>query len=327
MTTFTARSPLDLLALVPVVIGFHPEDSVVLLTFGQPDSFHARIDLPDDLDGQAEVTRVLAGAVRRHRVPLVAVLVYSADVAAAGTMAEGLLEALLDDGVDVVDVLRVDDDHYHQWDGDRFAPLGIAFSLDAHPFTAAGVFEGRVVHESRAALADSLIGTDEDDEEKVGLAAARLAATWPDEASTQEAVQWRARQADFVRTVVDRQVGPMRRRLSAGEVGQLAFLVNILVLRDEAWSAMTRDTAARHVDLWREVVRRVPRDLLPGPAGLLAFAAWLAGEGALAWCAVDRCLEVDPDHRLAHRIAEALEHAVPPSTWEDGPGTVAQRAG
>jgi hypothetical protein len=36
------------------------------------------------------------------------------------------------------------------------------------------------------------------------------------------------------------------------------------------------------------------------------------GEGALAWGAVDRCLEDDPDHSLGRLMATALEHAVPP---------------
>ena len=62
-----------------------------------------------------------------------------------------------------------------------------------------------------------------------------------------------------------------------------------------------------------KLVRRSPRDLLPGPASLLAFAAWQHGDGALAWCAIDRCLEVDPDYSLAHYVAEVLNHAVPPN--------------
>ena len=34
----------------------------------------------------------------------------------------------------------------------------------------------------------------------------------------------------------------------------------------------------------------------------LAVAAWLAGDGALAWCAVDRCLCADPDHVLGQLL-------------------------
>ena len=41
-----------------------------------------------------------------------------------------------------------------------------------------------------------------------------------------------------------------------------------------------------------------------------------AGDGALAWCAVDRGREVDPDHSLAGLVADLLEGAVPPTAWE-----------
>jgi len=44
--------------------------------------------------------------------------------------------------------------------------------------------------------------------------------------------------------------------------------------------------------------------------------AWLAGQGALAWCAVDRSREADPDYGLAGVLAEALTSAVPPSSWD-----------
>ncbi len=49
---------------------------------------------------------------------------------------------------------------------------------------------------------------------------------------------------------------------------------------------------------------------------MLGFAAWLSGEGALAWCAVERCLEGDPGDALAHNVAALLQNAVPPSTLD-----------
>jgi hypothetical protein len=69
------------------------------------------------------------------------------------------------------------------------------------------------------------------------------------------------------------------------------------------------------VELWRDVVRRCPTELLAAPASLLAFAAWLAGDGALAWCALDRCALADPDYRMAGLVAHTLEQALPPSVW------------
>ncbi|MFM9735908.1 DUF4192 family protein, partial [Streptomyces niveiscabiei] len=69
----------------------------------------------------------------------------------------------------------------------------------------------------------------------------------------------------------------------------------------------------------RDVVRRSPLEALAPAAALLAFAAWLTGDGALAWCAVDRCQESDPDYGLAGLVSQALAGAVPPSAWSPFP--------
>jgi hypothetical protein len=85
---------------------------------------------------------------------------------------------------------------------------------------------------------------------------------------------------------------------------------------------MTRRDAAAHVALWTDAVQRSPEDLVGAPAAVLGLAAWLAGNGALAWCAVDRCAEREPDNSLAVLVGELLSGAVPPSSWERAwPGT------
>jgi hypothetical protein len=87
--------------------------------------------------------------------------------------------------------------------------------------------------------------------------------------------------------------------------------------RDAAWVGLGRACARDHVELWTDLVRRAPDHLAAAPAAVLALAAWLAGEGALAWCAVDRVHEVDPDHTLAALVGDMLVAAVPPSAWEE----------
>lgn len=51
------------------------------------------------------------------------------------------------------------------------------------------------------------------------------------------------------------------------------------------------------------------------PAAVLAFAAWLTGDGALAWCAIDRCRDVVANHSLANLVAVPLESATSPPGW------------
>src|SRR3954465_5412779 len=65
--------------------------------------------------------------------------------------------------------------------------------------------------------------------------------------------------------------------------------------------------------------RPPPPELRAPPATLLGFAAWLSGNGALAWCAVDCAQQCDPDYSLAALLADALAGAVPPSVWRPVP--------
>ena len=88
-------------------------------------------------------------------------------------------------------------------------------------------------------------------------------------------------------------------------------------MRDAAWTTLTRADAVRHVAFWTDVVRRSPTSHVAGPAAVLAFAAWLVGDGALAWCAVDRCREAAPTHSLASLVAQLLDSATSPDLWEE----------
>jgi hypothetical protein len=311
-STFIARSATDLVAIVPVVLGFHPRDSVVVLTFGgtrrdRGAAFHARVDLPLAVAEQEEVADLLVGAVGANRVERVAVLLYTDDVEVAHSQATVLLGRLLERSVEVIDVLRVDDGRWHVVPED--GSPGTSYDLEGHPFTAQGVYDGQVVHRDRAALADTLVGTDDEDAVEVALAATRFADLVASSAETgllRTEARW---MQGAIRSHLDATVAPV-------DAGRLLVLASIIATRDVAWAEITRESSGGHVELWRGLVRRAPRDLLPGACSLLAFAAWQHGDGALAWCAIDRCLEVDPDYSMAHCVAQILTGAVPPSVWE-----------
>jgi hypothetical protein len=96
----------------------------------------------------------------------------------------------------------------------------------------------------------------------------------------------------------------------------LALALRDPAARDQAWSGFSRGTAPHWVATWSDAVRRLPDELVAGPAAVLAVAAWLAGEGALAWCAVERCRAVEPDHSLARLVADLLDEACSPDLWD-----------
>ena len=309
--TYVARTPVDLLALVPLVLGFHPADSVVLLTFGGPGgSFHARVDLPVSRGEQEGVADALAEAVAANHLAQAALVLYSDDEQVCAAMAAAVLERLEGLGCEVLDVLRADDGCWFRLPED--GSPGSPYDLQTHPFTARHVFEGKVVHGDRAALADTLIGTDEDDAIAVALSATRFADVLlhlHDEAAVLRT------EARWVRRRVRQRVRDGS-PLDVGDAARMLVLAAFKPTRDVAWAEVTRPGATPHVELWRELVRRAPRHLVPGAASLLSFAAWQAGDGALAWCAIDRALEVDPDCTLAQLVAELLTAAVPPDVWE-----------
>jgi len=88
-------------------------------------------------------------------------------------------------------------------------------------------------------------------------------------------------------------------------------------VRDGAWTPVHRAVARDHVRLWTDAVRRAPARVRGSAAAVLAFAAWTAGDGALAWCAVDRCVEVDPTNSLAELVGDLLQGAVPPDAFTE----------
>ena len=314
-TTLRARTPEDLLAAVPCVLGFRPADSVVMLTFtsappGQ--AFHARVDLPTDARDHPEVVALLLEPVVRHRVDRVAFVLYTDDAAAAEALAAALWDVFEGEGVDVIDVLRADGRRWYGLGPGAATDGGRPYDDRSHPFQAQAVLDGRVTLESRDELAATLVGTDLAAIEAVGAAASECsplgARHRPAEARWVRAALLRA-----VRVPSDDPVsGP---RLTDAEVGGLVAACREVEVRDVAWALMSRTDARRHVEVWCDVVRRCPTELLAAPASLLAFAAWLAGDGALAWCALDRSALADPDYRMAGLVAHALEHALPPSTW------------
>ncbi len=294
-TTLTAHSPEDVLAAVPVVLGFEPCDSVVMLTFGGVETFHARVDLPPPRE-VGEMVRLLLDPALQHRVTQVVFVVYADDGKTVRTVARRLRRVFAAAGIDVVEVLRA---HEGRWfvPGRPGAPTsGVAYDIGDHRFRVQAVVEGIVVHGSRAEL-EAMLRPLPPAVVETARAMRRAAPSSPGE----------------IADLVDR-------RLDAGRfttVELARVLLGLLDIdgRDAAWATMTREVAAQHVRLWTDAVQRAPEELVAAPAAVLGLAAWLSGHGALAWCAVDRCRAVDPHNSLGRLVGDVLTHAVPPSAW------------
>jgi len=313
----TLRNENDLLALVPYTLGFVPEDSLVLVTLGRDTTpFHARIDLPDVPADLPDVVAPLVVAARRVHEPAAAramVVVYTDDECLAEAAADLLVDALSAVGIECLVALRADGRRWYPLGLDHLDPrclVGVPYDTRDHELTSQAVLDGRVTFRSRSELAESLAAADPDEVEEVLVAYGCLEPL--DEGAPRRLV---AAEAAWLTETVRRQL-PEVTLLSTAEVARVLRAVAQKELRDVAWCAVTRAEAAAHVRFWRDVVRRSPEELVAPAAGLLAFAAWLSGDGALAWCAVDRCQAAEPGNSLARLVSDLLTAAVPPSCWE-----------
>lgn len=324
---YTARSTEDLLAVAPVVLGFHPAASVVMLTFGLDRPFHARIDLPAlprDLAERREVLDELAGnllePVRRYRPSAVVLLFYSADQRSTAAAWRRLRRECAGLGIRVAEAVRSDAGRYYPLLGGsrRMREVGVPVDLECHPFTAQAVVDGTVVHGSREEMT-ATVAPDPARQERVAAILDRSLARRPRPRSDRELRLL----GDAVIEVVGAHVAA-RTVPDDVEAAWLLWAVGAVRARDAAWSLMTRDDAREHVSFWADVARRAPLPFAAPPAALLGWAAWLSGDGALAWAALDRCAEADAGYSLADLLRQIVEQAIDPATL---PGPIAWDAG
>lgn len=303
-----ARTPEDLLAFVPLALGFVPEESIVVVAVGCRGP-HARVDLPLDLAGAREIGRALGATVSRHGVERVAVIAYCADLAGdpeglARTQAQvrEVAREVSAQGPGVVETLVAGPRHW--WsvaapddpaDGaangadsgsgsGSGSDLGEARPYDAaaHPFRVQAVVDGLVVHGSRGEL---------------------MARCAPDPAlvaATTRVLRCAERPrfcspADeygpVLQVMAERGTG-----LSPQERARLLRWSEEVRFADLALRQAHVDAAA-HLDLWLSVLRGTPPAREARVARLMALVAWLAGNGALAWAGLDRASECEQQGR------------------------------
>ncbi|MDQ4085720.1 MAG: DUF4192 domain-containing protein, partial [Actinomycetota bacterium] len=290
-TVLKARSPEDLLALVPYHLGFHPSDSLVALTIEGPRrrfGLTARFDLPP-LPQVPVVARQLVGLVEQHRPRELLLVAYAADDEVAGPLVRTLQQWLERTDVELVDAYRCDGRRWFCYTCDRpcCPDEGTPYDLSDHPLVAEMVLQGQVALPDREALRAQVAAVSGERLPAMERAFVRV----EEQLGALVDVDGFDRRA-FVRAgmgwvrefVADWLAEP--RPLTDDEAAELAVRVAVVPIRDVAWSMMSRPAARQHLQLWQQVLTRVVPPYEPAVACLAAFAAWLHGHGALAWCAV-----------------------------------------
>lgn len=304
------RTPHDVIAAVPYLLGFHPAGSLVAIGAEGPQGTCAlRLDLPpaEHVDAAAEqLATVLVG----NGFPR-AVLVGYGGPALVEPIVAAARAALAVRGVEVLETLRVD--------GGRFwtcgctvpaccPPEGTPYDISTSPVAAQATVAGRVALSDRGALARSVAPV-------TGLAreAMRRARTRAERRFIDRMVGSPDPTAALAR-MVEEGVAYVRglppRELTDDEVAWLGVVLMHPEVRDEALA----HTGADRLDLWRDVLRRIDERFAAAPACLTAYAAYLAGDGALANVALDRAVAADPDYLMATLLRDIILTGVPPAT-------------
>lgn len=334
MANLILRTPADLLAAVPYLLGFHPTDSLVAVGLRRSRVvFQARADLPGPRLPVADFATHIAGVVAQQRVDTALIVGYgAAERVTPAVEATRSALALLD--VEVPEMLRAEGGRYWSYVCDRLdcCPAdGVPYDVATSAVAAEATLAGWVALPDRHALVAQLAPVDGAAREAMAVATRRAArrlerllepgahraaldgagrAGGRSRTGRRGLAKLVAAEEDAVAVGLDRYRDGQR--LDDDEAAWLSVLLSYRVVRDHVWSLISLEVAATHRALWLDLVRRAEPELVPAPATLLAFAAWQGGDGAMATVAIGRALGVDPDYRLALLLDEALRHGVPP---------------
>jgi hypothetical protein len=303
------RQPDDLLALLPYLVGFHPdEDLVAVFIKSGRVKLTTRTDIPPESAGD-ELAEWIDALAKRERADALALIAYSAASLPANRLLTHLMGRLSEH--ELTDVLYVG--HGRWWSltcGEACCPLaGTPYDLSSHPMSAAAVLAGLGVRTNRRELEASISGPPEAELPRLVDAAEDLLAEL-------EPFDSRKSAGELLVSIMDSAMADPS-ALDERNCLLLGLLVTDVYVRDSAWARIGRSDAEDHVRLWGSVVTRVPPVLAPAPLCLLGMAAWVSGQGALVNCCRERVSQVDPDYSMGKLLSDIGERGIPPSIWQE----------
>jgi len=319
-------SPTALLAVVPLLLGFEPGNSIVVIGTEPPRAevrVTLRYNLPDPPDARlaADIVRHAIGVLAAQRVYSAAAVGYGPDELVS-PVAEALRERAPRAGVAVTELLRAENQRYWSYacaDPGCCPPEGTPFDVSDHPAAIAMAVPGAEVLASRDELVATLAAADGEAgaamdratrraEERVAGLISRVAR------SSRKASARRLIATSGLQAVADAITGYLAgERIGPEQAAWLTIVLRDLRVRDDAWSRMDPGEMAAHLRLWTDLTRLARPGYVAAPAALLAFVAWQSGNGALANVALDRALADDPDYSMAMLLRQAIDSGAPPS--------------
>ena len=313
MTTLT--SPHDLLAAIPFLIGYHPQDSLVLVALkDEAVGMAMRVDMPVGVS--AEGYDLLASHFLRDGADGAFIVAY---VGEGAVDPENVLintsAALVRAGIDIKELLIVSNNRFRSMicsDLTCCPPEGSAVpDLGSSRIAAEHVIAG---HPMPFENVDGLV-------QSIAAVPSSFESVWADEvqafwvSSDSEEIQ--ELQRDGATAIID-LVGEYRegrgaedRELAARVIGRLSDIQ----VRDFALGSHTDESADYYWAMWRDLLRIAPRGFVAPIACLFAAMAYERGEGALAHKGLDRGLGDDDQYSLAHLLRRVFTAGWPPQSF------------
>jgi len=298
----------DLISIIPYLLGFHPDESVVIVVCveGQV-ALTVRFEIGDCRHPRAVEARLWAIQARFASARFV--LAAYSDEPRRAHDALALVEQILEPD-SLLDSVVVGSGRY--WSRlctseECCPPEGVPFDAASGPMAVRAVVAGlqalprRSDLERRVALPrGGAVGASRRRYDRVESAAGGL--------------EWADRRAGLDE-LVDRGLDDPA-SLSDDDLVELAIRLKDPDLRDRVLVRLDRATASGHVRLWERVVRATPREGRVPALCVLALASWVSGDGALQVVCMCQAERIDPGFPLLHLLADINATAAPPSIWD-----------
>ncbi len=317
MTTFDPRHfPLDrpgkLIAALPAVLGFVPEKSLVLVSLERGGlGCVMRVDLSDDASDVVVQMAAVAAASRPESAIAVIVDEEGASCRMCSDdyreLADAVADALKAHGIElwaahVVDRIAAGG-RWHCADG--CGNSGAVDDPSSSPLAVAAVLDGRRLYANRAELVDVITVTDTEraaDLSEVIERASHAGGRRPDAAARRDVEHAMAAAAD----VAD------GRLVTDDDVARLACSLTDPRVRDTLYALAVGRAGDQVEALWALLSRVLPDPWRTEALVLLAFSAYVRGDGPLAGVSLEAALRCNGDHKMARMLDQALQSGMRP---------------
>jgi hypothetical protein len=312
MTTLT--SPHDLLAAIPFLIGYHPENSLVLVALKDDSVGMAmRVDMPTDI--APESYDLLASHFQREAADAALIVAYVDSQSDPEAVLINTSAALLRAGISIKESLIVSDGRYRSMlchDSECCSPLGSPIpDIDSSRIAAEHVIAG---HPMPFANVSGLV-------QSIAALPSAMEESWQSEVRTfwieSDSENLIDLQRDGATAVIDlageyaQGRGAEDRELVARVIGRISDIQ----VRDYALGSHNDETADAYWQMWRELLLIAPRGFVAPIASIFAALAYERGEGALAHKALDRALADDERYSLALLLRRVFTAGWPPQSF------------